>query len=309
MRYSFKRTLSLLLCLVLVFQLAEPVFGVWQAEAPTAAQAEAPVVLKDAAGNEVEPDESWEEVYPYGAFGFDVTAADVSEGEDTVVKVYRTGGTKGKATAYITYSPLLVANEDGSTYYGYGLSGEDLTIEVEDPLPITEYQAVGKPADPEPCSEKIEKTADAEGYVLTLDRAAERYQWEILYDGVWCAVGDSDKATLAMDAEYLGEDYDYRCIYTVDGVRYCTDSLKGEIYEKPAPGELPEAPDDIELNPEPAYTTLALDDGEDLYAGWIFGVTFAEGEWQKEIRIHANTDDLSESEVGATIRIADTDGR
>ncbi len=308
MRYSFKRTLSLLLCLVLVFQLAEPVFGVWQAEAPTAAQAEAPVVLKDAAGNEVEPDESWEEVYPYGAFGFDVTAADVSEGEDTVVKVYRTGGTKGKATAYITYSPLLVANEDGSTYYGYGLSGEDLTIEVEDPLPITEYQAVGKPADPEPCSEKIEKTADAEGYVLTLDRAAERYQWEILYDGVWCAVGDSDKATLAMDAEYLGEDYDYRCIYTVDGVRYCTDSLKGEIYEKPAPGELPEAPDDIELNPEPAYTTLALDDGEDLYAGWIFGVTFAEGEWQKEIRIHANTDDLSESEEGATIRIAYTDG-
>ena len=308
MKQNIRRTLSLLLCLVLMFQLAEPTLAVWQEDAPTAAQAESPVVLRDAQGNEAEADESWEEVYPYGAFGFDVTAADAKEGEDTVVTLYRVGGTTGKATAYITYQPLLVANEDESVYYGYALSGKDLTLEVEDPLPIADYQPVGKPADPEPCDDVIGKSADDEGYVLTLDRDAEHYQWEILYEGIWCAIGESDKNTLAMDAGFLEDGYDYRCIYTVDGARYCTDSFKGEAYEKPAPVELADVPADIELSPDPAYSAIALDDEEDPYSGWIFGVTFAEGEWKKEIHIHANTDEICEGEEGATMRIAYTDG-
>ena len=308
MKHPIQRALCLLLCLILTLQLAEPAAAVWQEDAPTPAQSESPVVLRDSAGNEVTPDESWEEVYPYGAFGFDVTAADAREGDDTVVTVYRAGGTKGKATAYIVYSPLLVPNEDGSTYYGYALSGRDLTLEVEDPLPIAAFQPVGKPADPEPCGERIEKTADEQGYVLTLAREAEHYQWEILYDGRWCAVGDSDKPTLAMDAEYMGEDYDYRCVYTADGVRYCTDSLKGLPYEKPAP-EAPEpVPADLELSTEQTFTAIALDDEEDPYSGWVFGLTFAEGEWKKEIRLHANTDDASEAMEGATMRISYTDG-
>ena len=308
MNYSVKRILCILLCLVIVFQLAEPVFAVRQENAPTSAQAETPVMLEDAEGNAIVPDESWEETYPYGAFGFDTAAADVKEGEDTVITVYRLGGTKGKATAYINYSPLLVPNEDGTIYYGYALSGKDLTLEVEDPLPVTAYQPVGKPADPEPCGEAIEQTTDGQGYVLTLGREAEHYQWEILYDGRWCSVGDSDRQTLAMDAEYMDGDYDYRCVYTLDGVRYCTDSLKGIPYEKPEPEPLEEAPADIELNPEQTFTAVDLDDEEDPYSGWVFGLTFAEGEWQKQIRLHAGTDDVSEAMEGATMRIAYTDG-
>ena len=41
MKQNIRRTLSLLLCLVLMFQLAEPTLAVWQEDAPTAAQAEA----------------------------------------------------------------------------------------------------------------------------------------------------------------------------------------------------------------------------------------------------------------------------
>ena len=41
------------------------------------------IVLTDAEGNRVSNDEDWAETYPYGAFAFDTTAADVNEGDDT----------------------------------------------------------------------------------------------------------------------------------------------------------------------------------------------------------------------------------
>ena len=309
MTRHLKRLPCVILSLLLMFQLAQPAFAWQQKDEPAAKPSTSQeVVLTDAEGNEVRTDDSWNETYPYGAFAFDKTAADVQEGDDTVITVYRLGGTKGRATAYISYSPILTPNEDGSTYYGYALSGKDLTIEVEDTAPIAQYQPVGKPADPEKGTAKIEKNTDEQGYVLRLSQEADSYQWEIFYNDTWCVIRDSDHPTLEMDTGYLDNGQDYRCVYTVDGVRYCTDSLNGAVYEKPAPEELAPMPDDIELNPAHQYLPLPLDDEDDPYSGWVFELTFAEGEWAKEIHFHANRDDVAEAMEGATLRIAYTDG-
>ncbi|MBQ3404787.1 MAG: hypothetical protein IJG63_05170 [Oscillospiraceae bacterium] len=308
MIHRLKRLSCIVLCMVLMLQLAQPALAYRRSGDGADAASPEEIVLTDAEGNEVRNDEEWTETYPYGAFAFDVTAADVNEGDDTVVTVYRVGGTAGRATAYIAYSPLLVPNEDGSAYYGYALSGKDLSIEAENPQPIAQYQPVGKPADPEPGTATVEKSTNEQGYVLTLSQAADSYQWEIFYDGSWCAVRDSDQQSMELDAEYMSDGMDYRCIYTVNGVRYCTDSLKGEEYVKPEPEALEPMPEDIELNPEPTYTAIAIDDESDPYSGWIFGLTFAEGEWAKEIHFHAYTDELAEAMEAATLRIAYTDG-
>ncbi|MBQ5514355.1 MAG: hypothetical protein IIT84_01575, partial [Oscillospiraceae bacterium] len=145
MKSTSVKILSMLLSFLMLFQVAQPALAYRDADgAETASQAAEEIVLVDSEGNTTEIDESWDEAYPFGAFSFNVTAVEASEGDDTVVTVYRLGGTNGRATAYITYSPLLVPNEDGSAYYGYALSGDDVTIEVENPLPVAEYQPVGK---------------------------------------------------------------------------------------------------------------------------------------------------------------------
>ena len=310
MKKTLVKILSMLLSFLMMFQVAQPALAYRDENgAETAAEAAEPVVLVDEEGNETEVDDTWNETYPFGAFAFDTTAADVNEGDDTVITVYRLGGTNGRATAYITYSPLLVPNEDGSAYYGYALSGDDLTIEVEDTLPIAKYQPVGKLPEPEKGEAKVNVTSDDEGYVLTLSVEAESYKWQALYGGRWIDIGDSDKAELPMDAEYIDSGkFDYRCVYTLDGVRYCTDSVFGVAYEKAEDEVLEPMPEDIELNTEPTYSKLNLIDEEDMYSGWIFTMTFAEGEWKKEIHIHANTDEAAECMEGATFMIAYADG-
>jgi len=305
MTHLWKRSLSCLLVLVLTLQMATPALAYLQ---ETGKSEREEIVLVDGEGNETPVDESWDEVYPYGAFAFDTAAVDAAEGDDTVVTVYRLGGTRGRATAYITYAPLVISEEDGSPYYGYALDGSDLTLEVEEPLPIAQYQPVGKYADPEPGSAVVNAVSDPEGYVLSISEPAEHYLWQVRYQGIWCDVGDSDSSTLPLDTEYLSGGYDYRCVYTVDGVRYCTFTLGGEEYVKPEPEELEPMPEDILLNPEPTYCALDLTDEDGPYSGWIFAMTFAEGEWKKELHFHANTDELTEEMEAATLRIAYTDG-
>jgi hypothetical protein len=301
MKKAFTRILSVTLSLIMAFSTVQPALGYYAGDAA----ADDGLTLTDENGNAAKVSELWDETYPFGAFAFDVTALGMAEGEDAVVTVYRAGGTRGRATAYIAYSPLLTPNEDESIYYGYGLSGEDLTLEVEDPLPIAQYQALGKYPNPERGDASIIQGQDSEGYVLSLSEDADSYQWQAFYDGEWVGIVKAEAATLPMDAEYIDSgEYDYRCIYMKDGVRYCTDSLRGIEYVQEPEEVLEPMPDDIELNPEPTYTAIALDDKDDLYSGWLFELTFADGEYKKEIHIHANTDDASELMESATFRIA-----
>ena len=122
----------------------------------------------------------------------------------------------------------------------------------------------------------------------------------------WSAVSGAVDATFVVsDADYA--QYDFRCVYTADGVSYCTDSAKGVVYEKPAAEKLPPMPDDLDLNPAQTFTTLEMDP-DDPYLGHVFSMTFAEDEWVKEIRVTAPDDDVAEAIKGGYFTIVDCEG-
>ena len=77
-----------------------------QALAYYASDADRPVQILDGSGNSIPVTEDWQTTFPYGTFAFAVNEATVEEGGDgTVIQVYRLGGTKGRATAYLSYIP------------------------------------------------------------------------------------------------------------------------------------------------------------------------------------------------------------
>ena len=82
---------------------------------------------------------------------------------------------------------------------------------------------------------------------------------------------------------------DLRCIYTVDGRAYCSESLMGEAY---APIQEPAVmPEGLTLPDETGFTALEADDAYGLYE---FDLTFADGETVKYIRVTALDDAISE---------------
>ena len=205
----------------------EPVLPIGEPEAPNN------LILTDSNGVVTEEHgDDWDEKYPYGAFAFENSSMSAKEGETAVVKVFRVGGTRGRATAFITYQPLVVENE-GEPVFSYGISSDDIVISVEQPQPIARYQALGKPAEPTPSDAVIfmipetdPETGEA-GYALTpAASGAESYAWQAKMDGEWQDVHDANEAQLHVGEEHIAA-YDYRCIYTVGDTRYCTMSLNG----------------------------------------------------------------------------------
>lgn len=271
-------------------------------------------IIKDD-GNVQKVDETWVEDYPYGIFALGKSELLITEGgEEQVLKVYRLGGTSGKASAIIHYQPAVTKNEDDSYDYSSAISAEDIIIEVEDPLPITEYQEWGIEPDPDKTDRKIiaSQGVDGQGAACTilsldLDKEAEAYQWYSLNNGEWTEVKYADGPELPVGEEELKE-YDFRCVFTVDEVTYCTDSYKGEAYIKPEEQEVAEAPENIELNPEPTYSQLKLSDGTTPYDGFLFEVCFAQGEYEKKIHIRAKDDETAELDEYAAITITESIG-
>ena len=268
------------------------------------------VVYTDTNGNTQPVDESWEETFPYGAFAFETSGLALSEGESGVIKVYRLGGTTGRATAYLTYEPVLLQDENGGAVYDYAVSANDVAIQVEEPLPRARYDAVGMPPVPETGDAAVRAVPDELGYSLRLSETAQSYQWQILSDGAWKDIQDAAGAEVPADAEFIDSgSYDYRCIYTLGGVEYCSVSLRGTVYEKPEEEVLAQRPEGLELNAEPVYTPLdLLGEGEDPYNGWAFELIFADGEWVKEIHLDALTDQLPEAQEAAAFTIRDCEG-
>ncbi len=320
MRQTWKRLLACFLTVVIVI-------GAIPAQALAyMVGSDSSVVLYDKNGNPITPDESWEERFPYGTFAFQNSEIKVGEGDKAgVMQLYRLGGTSGKATAYIQYTPVFGRiSEDEYTYInaaGYG----DVIIEVEDPLPITQYQAFGKDPAPKapvaggnvlvkmedgmPVDETVTNGAIqmTEGdYILSLDVKADAYQWYVLGDGWQEIVTGATDSDFIVDLENYAL-YDFYCVYTVDGVSYGSNSAKGVIYV-PEEEEVPqEVPDGLELNPEPTYSVLEMDP-ENPYQGYIFAMTFADGEWVKEIRISSPEDSDAEADKFGTFTIVDCDG-
>lgn len=292
------------------------------------------ITIVDENGTTITEEASWEETFPYGTFAFDNSQLTIAEGgEEGVIRLYRLGGTTGRAEAYVTYVPPKVEMADGSAAYTNAAGAGDVQIWVEDPLPIAQYQPLGK--DPEPLEAEIpaqvvsspaegeapaEEATPAESelelldgsgdvrsgdLVLTLDQTAEAWQWQVLYAGQWEPINDGTEDHLLINEVDL-EEYDFRCIYTVGGEQYGSISLKGEAYVR-MEESVPEMPEDVDLNPETTYSELPMDP-ENPYEGWIFSVVFADGEWVKEIHISAPEDDTAEPDKFGLFTIVDCQG-
>ena len=304
-----KRILSLILCMALITELL-PASAFADMNVPEDIK---PKEIVTSEGKTVEVEDTWEDQYPYGIVLFANGEAHIKEGgEEAVIPVYRLGGTQGRASAIINYNPVVLRLDEEKLSYETAAGAGDVSISVEDPLPIARYQSVGKPAQPEKSNTKItDSLYDGDDalpgdHVLGLDVNADKWQWYVLSQGEWQVVEDATNETLVVSEDML-DIYDFRCVYTSKGRRYCTDSLKGESYEK-QPEETPEkAPDDLELDLTPSYSKLEMDEN-DPYAGYVFEVTFADGEWVKEIHVSSPEDDKAEAMKFATFTIVDNEG-
>ena len=96
----------------------------------------------------------------------------------------------------------------------------------------------------------------------------------------------------------------FRCVYTLGGASLCTDSIKGKTYVREEDYIPPAQPENLDLAPDQSFSPLEMDP-EDPFAGYVFAVTFAEGEWVKEIRVSAPDDTEAEPREFATFTLAD----
>lgn len=265
----------------------------------------------DKEGNQVTPTADWETTFPYGTFAFENSSLTATEGgTESVIKVYRMGGTKGRAIAYLSYLPAVAELKPGVKSYATAAGKEDIVIRVEDPLPIAQYQPIGKDPAPQapqvPVGITVTPAPEPEGdTTLTVDVRADSYQW-YTNDGQWKVVSQATDATLPVAAADY-DNYDFRCVYTVDGVTYSSNSAKGDVYEVPAEPALDPMPEGLERNPDPTYTTIPMD-MEDPYAGYVFDLTFADGEWVKEIHISSPEDTVAEPDKFGMLTIISCEG-
>ena len=266
-----------------------------------------------ASGETVNVEDDWESVYPYGVFLFTDSEVSVAEGGGSVtVRVYRMGGTEGRATAWLSYAPAVMPVDEERVSLGSAAGSGDLVIEAEDALPAAQYQPLGKAPDPEPGTLTVsdEPYAGEDGLegdrVLRLSGEAEAFQWQIQAEGRWQNVEEAVGETFLVSEKLLAE-YDFRCVYTLNGAACCTDSYRGEVYEKPEPEVLPEAPEDLDLYPAQSFTPVETDP-DDPYQSLLFPLTFAAGEWVKELRFTAPEDELAEAIKFGVLTIVGCEG-
>ena len=322
-----QRITAFLLCLALCVSLA-PVQA-FAEDPPTAArsepiasvpveQGEQPEALITAEG-EIPVEEDWDEAYPYGVFAFGTTQADVgepgaktAEGETLLqtqlIPVYRLGGSQGRATARILYAPAITTLDGEDQVYDYAASGKrDLLIEYENPNPLAAYQVIGLPRaqrEMRPASVRVVPVEDAEDaepegeteLCLSEPVLADSFRWQILTNGRWQDIKDSDLPTLSVGWDTLWDfdkdclsGADFRCVLEKDGALTCAVSLLGEVYEPIAEPE--PVPEGLDVFADPGYSVLEMEDDYDLYE---FELTFAEGETVKYIRVTALDDEVPE---------------
>ncbi len=319
MKKQLQRIISMALVLCMVLSLvpgeAAAYFVPGMDNASQDYTGEITVLNEDGSTDTVEYDESWEEVYPYGAFVFGNYEASVTEGSEdgstVTIPVYRLGGTTGRATAYIHYQPVMTQDSVDSMTYAYAASGlDDVVIEVEDPQPVAQYQPVGMDHIYAGCElnveQGIEDGAEADYQVISLaeDVQADEYVWQqavvkITEEGdyeliqSWMSLETDSAAELKVDNDiWFSSDacYDFRCLYTVGGKTYCT-ATAWEVPFNEDSEELEDMPADLELNAEPTYTALSF---ESAYDDCVFELTFAENEWVKNIVVTVQDDELPE---------------
>lgn len=321
----FRKSLAALLVLTTVAQTAVPVFS-----AATYAKDTGTFVLTDADGNQTIVDESWEEAYPTGTFAFSADQVNLYEGatdgtETGSITLYRLGGTSGRAEAYVTLVPAVTQLDADTKGYSYAAGTKDYTVTVENPQPIAFYQPLGIPAGVVRSSDyaiKPDPTKTKDNtypyYVVGLDEAdVESYQWQVLSGASWdeedgLPIGGTwQDVSGATDALFYVESNEYfdnvRCIFTVDGVQYCTMDNYDVAYEDGIEDELLEPmPEDFVNSTDKTYYDVEFDGNE--YDMYTFAVIFADGEWEKEITFTALDDGLHENTEIVALQITEAKG-
>lgn len=103
------------------------------------------------ADGELIPGEDWETVFPHGTFAFETSESLTAEGDTAprTIKLYRLGGTVGKAEVTISVTPAVTMRDDNTYSTAMAAGFYDYVLSVEDDLPIAAYQAYGRDAQPQ----------------------------------------------------------------------------------------------------------------------------------------------------------------
>ena len=302
MKRLLKSGLCLLISMLMVIT-AIPAQAFAAADGETSVDgSEKPTKIINADG-EREVNAEWVKEYPYGVFAFSNYAATATEGDGEVtIPIYRLGGTQGRVTAYVFYNPNVTMLDKDKYGYLSALSTDDFELEMQDASPIAQYQPVGKAPDPEAGSYTV-KYADQ---TISLSNDADKYQWQVKGESNWDDVFEETNKTLTVTEEDY-DSFDFRCVYTKGDKSYCTASVKGEKYVKPEPEVLPEMPKDLDIGQALTYTKLEPDK-DDAFKAYVFPVTFADGEWVKNLRFTPIDDDISECPEASSLIIQECEG-
>ena len=191
-------------------------------------------------------------------------------------------------------------------------AGDDTSAEDQTPAGDDTSAGDQTPAEDEESTEDVEQLAASlllndslttQTLVAPVEDA-DGYQWQMqikLYNSYvqrWSDIKDATDAEMVMSPELLkavmgeGYTYDFRCFYEVDGVKYCSESWRGEAYEPEVDDIPPVMPEDF-VDDHTRTDSLIEFDGDE-YDSYPFQVVFADGEWEKEITFEALDDGLHE---------------
>lgn len=333
---KFKKLLSGALVALMAAQTAVPIFA-YSPKYAAYMQENGTIVMTDPAGNAVVVDESWEETYPTGTFAFSTTQVNIAEnGETGSMTLHRLGGSSGRAIARVDLIPGTALIDDDKMSYAYAAGRDDYYVEVENPSlsALTDplggapelYESGTDVYDSALSKAEIERlglTDPKVDYCFRLRNVptATDYQWQIRLIsngsyGEWTDIeGANDELFPAPEQvmEDIGfSDYDLRCIYTVDGVRYCSNSaIEGEVYVKPDKYEMEgweelAAQYEASINAGQEFSRIIFEGNE--YDNYSIYVVFAEGEDEKEIRFTAIDDELHETDETVNLIITEAYG-
>lgn len=319
----FFRMVALVLVLAMSFQLTSQVF------AAVIRDGNGNISIVDADGNVVETksQEDWEEAYPYGVFAFQQTQINLKEGDSSgretgKLKLYRLGGTEGRAEAVVTLVPAAAQITEDKVSYANAAGTKDYRVSVENPWPCAQYQPLGGSGAvirPGGAIATVELGDEAQSKSLHAPvENADSYQWQMevrLYGSLvrnWTDIKKAVDSEMLLSEEILGTvlremyTYNFRCFYEVDGVKYCSETWDGQPYVPENKDIPPLMPADFVDDHTRTETDVVFDGKE--YDAYSLLVVFADGEWEKEITFTALDDDLHECTETLTAVVTEAAG-
>ncbi len=267
------------------------------------------------------------------------------EANTVTLTLHRLGGTVGRAEADIVLMPGVTTLDDGLLSYVNAVGRADYSVEVELPQPIAYFQPLGgvekahvpselqvefdynlttndtldwstfPPTTVEYGSQYLFVPAPGSTVQIGVPARplqADSYRWQLRdisrENSEWEDIGDAaSEAYLPISNEifFSGVMYDYRLIYTIDGVTYCSVSFEGEVYTPPV-SDVDPVPEGFVNELAPGLAGVELTGGE--YDAQGFTVIFAEGEEKKEIVFSVEDDTLAEADEFLLINILQARG-